>query len=331
MYSLSTLKILTQLMVLTALAAVLATESSAQGARIDRVVSFGTSLSDTGNGFIWLSDPENKACGTLHNVPPYEALDELKIPDGAYAKGGHHFTNGATWLEGLARYLALAGNARPALQNTGIEASNYAVGGARAIADFPCRFNLSAQRDAYFADFPATSEDTLITLEIGANDIRDALVAAAMNQDPALIIQEALQNIADTMGALYAHGARRFLVVNVPDIGKTPAVRLIPGASAGAELLSQGFNQGLTLVVQGMNALPGNNVRILDVYSKLNEVIEQPAAFGFINATDACVNPDKPPFACIKPDTYVFWDGIHPTKALHDIIAQQAIMVMTAP
>jgi len=40
-------------------------------------VSFGTSLSDTGNSFIWLSDPENKA----HNVPPYEALDELRIPD----------------------------------------------------------------------------------------------------------------------------------------------------------------------------------------------------------------------------------------------------------
>ena len=149
----------------------------------DRVVAFGASLTDTGNAFVWLSDPQNQTCGTALNVPPYDALDDLVIPDGPYAKGGHHFSNGATWVEGLARYLALAGNVRPAFQNAGKEASNYAVGGARAVADYPCRFNLPDQVDTYLRDFPQTSAKALVAIEIGGNDVRHALTAAAFGQD----------------------------------------------------------------------------------------------------------------------------------------------------
>src|SRR5215510_6550592 len=103
----------------------LSSTTLAQHTNTDRLVAFGTSLSDTGNSFAWLSDPANAACGTRLNVPPYDALDDLLVPDGPYAVGGHHYTNGATWLEGTARYLALGANARPALESAGTEASNY--------------------------------------------------------------------------------------------------------------------------------------------------------------------------------------------------------------
>lgn len=36
---------------------------AAQHLNIDRIVAFGTSLSDTGNAFIWLSDPKTGAAG----------------------------------------------------------------------------------------------------------------------------------------------------------------------------------------------------------------------------------------------------------------------------
>jgi len=300
---------------------------------IDRIVAFGTSLTDTGNAFIWLSEPENRSCGTPLNVPPYDALDDLLIPDGPYAVWGHHFTNGDTWVEGMARYLALAGNVRPALRGSDAEATDYAVGGARAVAGYPCRFNLPEQVSTYLSDFPQTSPQTLVAMEIGSNDVRDALVIAASGQDPSPTITNALGSLADSIGRIYANGARKFLLLNVPDIGKAPAVQgLGPAAVHFGGLISANYNAGLASVVSALQThLPGVDIRILDINETLNEVLANPGAFGFVNAIDACVTPNQPPFKCAKPDTYVFWDGIHPTKALHAIVAQRAISLISAP
>lgn len=176
------------------LLALLSCQGFSQHSEIDRIVTFGASLSDTGNSFIWLADPANSSCGTQLNVPPYDKLDDLLVPDGPYAIGGHHVTKGATWVEGLARYLALAGNTRPALRKGGKKASNYAVGGARAIEFYPCRFNLPDQVDTYLSDFVPTSDSTLVAIEIGGNDVRDALVVALTGGNPAQVIQDALES-----------------------------------------------------------------------------------------------------------------------------------------
>lgn len=324
---------------LAVLAASLAIASScgqalAQPRGTDRLVIFGSSLSDTGNAFVLLSDQGNPNCGARLNMPPYDQLDDLLVPDGPYAKGGHHFTNGPVWAEGLARYLALAGNARPALRSGGKEASNYAVGGARAVP-FPCRFNLPDQVAAYLAAFPQTSPQALVTLEIGGNDVRDALVAAASGQNPAPYVQNALLSLANSIATLYAHGARRFLLLDVPNLARAPSVRMldqqVPGAAAAASQLSQAFNAGFADVVQYAKGLGGADARMLDIYGLLEEVMASPGTYGFTNTTDACVTPNVPPFQCTDPDAYVFWDGVHPTQALHALIAQRAIALTSAP
>lgn len=316
--------------------------SFAQNKQIERIVVFGSSLSDSGNAFVLLSDPASfgfsEECiglmGSPANVPPYDALDELLIPDGSYAKGGHHETNGATWIEQFARGKGLSGNVRPALRSVGIQASNYAVGGARA-SDYPCRFNLADQLDEYQRDFSTTSANTLVVLEIGGNDVRDALAGLAVGQDPAPVITAALTNIGNTIQTLYGQGARNFLLVNVPAIGKTPAVRTLdtqfPGTVAAANYLSGVFNSGLVQLQDNLNLLPEVDVRTLNLYGLLNEIIENPVSFEIINTDDACVTPNIAPFQCKKPDTYLFWDGIHPTKVVHDIMAQQAAEVLLTP
>lgn len=306
----------------------------AQPRGIDRIVFFGASLSDTGNAFVFLSDPQNQGCGAPLNVPPYDKLDELLVPDGPYAKGGHHFSNGAPWAEGLARHFALAGNARPALRDTGMKASNYAVGGARAV-DHPCRFNLPQQVAEYLAVSPQVSPQTLVAFEIGGNDVRDALVAAAFGQDPAPYLQNALASLANKVATLYAAGARRFLLLNVPNLARAPSVRMldqqVPGAGQAASDLTDAFNAGLANVVYYATALGGVDARVLDLHAILEEIVAHPDTYGFANVTDACVTPGVPPFQCGQPDTYVFWDGVHPTGAVHALIAQQAIAVMSAP
>jgi outer membrane lipase/esterase len=93
-----------------------------------------------------------------------------------------------------------------------------------------------------------------------------------------------------------------------------------------------GYNEALAGLIGSLNlALPGVEIRLFDAYAILNEVLDDPAAFGFVNTTDACVTPDVPPYACKKPDTYVFWDGTHPTKAMHAVLAHKALAVVAAP
>jgi len=305
------------------------TETMAKNTQFDRVVVFGASLSDSGNAFVLLSNPsdfgftEDCDLGTPLNVPPYDSLDDLKIPDGSYARGGHHVTNGATWVEQLVRGKGLSGSVRPALRNNNIQASNFAVGGARA-NDYPCRFNLADQLEEYLNTFSVTSPDTLVIFEMGGNDVRDALI----EQNPELI-SSALNNIAVSVQTLYQHGARNILLANVPAIGITPAVqqlnKQIPGLADFANYLTIVFNNGLLQLQQELNqSLPGIDVRTLDLFGLLNEIVAEPAFFGIINTTDTCVTPNLPPFVCKKQDTYLFWDGLHPTKAVHGIMAEEA-------
>src|SRR5436190_23608196 len=89
--------------------------------RFSGIVVFGTSLSDPGNAFALVGDS---------STPPDFALSPLLIPSAPYAKGGHHFSNGATWVEQFARSIELSGSVRPALSNP--NATNFAAGAARA-------------------------------------------------------------------------------------------------------------------------------------------------------------------------------------------------------
>ena len=290
-----------------------------------RIVVFGTSLSDPGNAFALVG-------GT--STPPDYAFDPTPgvylVPTQPYARGGHHFSNGATWIEQFARPLGLAGSVRPAFHGSA-GATNFAVGGARA-NDVTSPFGLSGQVSAFLAALGEGNQapsDALYVIEMGGNDLRDAL--AALRDDPTFvtsfdILNDAAGSIRSNVVRLRDRGARKFLVWTAPNIGVIPAVTAL-GASAAAAanfLTAAVFNPAL---VGQLTAVSGIEITWLDVYTKLNQIVAPPnpgAAFGLTNVTDACIQPKVPPFECKNPDEYLFWDGIHPTTAVHGIIAQQA-------
>jgi len=301
----------------------LATPGAADQKAFKRIVVFGDSLSDPGNAF---------ALRKTQSTPPYDTLDPLLIPESPYAKGGHHFSNGATWIEQFARPLGLAGSVRPAFRGLGTKAANYAVGGARAHED-GINVNLSAQVNAFLADVGGTApSDGLHVVEIGSNDIRDALAAAASGGDPGALIKEALGEIGRNIGALHAAGARKFLVWNTPNLRPTPAIRTLdiisPGAGQAVEVLGQAFNAGLDVLIGYLSMLPDIEIKRFDAYQLVNDMVAIPDDFGLEVVDAACVMPHIPPFECQTPDEYLFWDGIHPTRAVHAIIAHEAASVL---
>jgi phospholipase/lecithinase/hemolysin len=287
----------------------------------ERIVVFGTSLSDSGNAFALIG-------GT--NTPPDYLVNPFLVPSAPYRS--HHFSNGATWIEQFATSLGLAGSTRPALRSSSDGATNYAVGAARAYNDGR-NFNLPNQVSAFLQDFDGVAPPgALIAIEMGGNDIRDALVAFSQGQDGGAILQAAVASIAQQVARLYAAGATNFLIWSSPDAGSTPAIltldSTVPGVAAFARQLSQIFNAALSGALVPLAALPGIHIARLDAFALLTAIVANPSAFGLTNVTTACITPGVPPFTCQNADEFLFWDGIHPTKAAHGIVAQEAAAVL---
>lgn len=300
----------------------------------DRVVVFGTSLSDPGNAF--------QITGRNLRPPSYgmDALTDpldLRIPDLPYAGGGNHFSNGSTWIEQLARRLDAERSVRPAFVRSRGGSANYAVGGTRARDGVAGEISLSMQVSAYLRDRGRfVSGDSLFVIEMGANDIRDAFETAlgvlqeggTLNDALAagsMVIQQAIGSIAYHIGVLRQNGAEHFLVWGAPDLSLTPAVQRLDsfasGASTLAALFSAGFDANLKAVLAEQ---PGGSVVILDVYNLLHQIASEPGEFGLTDVSTPCIQPNEPPFRCAHPDRFLFWDGIHPTRAAHGILARKA-------
>jgi len=166
---------------------VAAPEWAAAQSRFSGIVVFGTSLSDPGNAFALLGEA---------NTPPDFMLNPLLIPSAPYARGGHHFSNGATWVEQYARSVGLGDSVRAALATTDPGVTNYAVGAARAYDD-SVNFNLTRQVDAFLQRSAGIASPTaLYVIEMGGNDIRDAFQAYATGGNGGPILQAALASIA---------------------------------------------------------------------------------------------------------------------------------------
>lgn len=173
----------------------------------------------------------------------------------------------------------------------------------------------------------------------GANDIFFQLGLAQAGvitsaQAQAAVILAATQYVQQ-VAALQAAGARNLVVFNLADIGQTPAGRA-GGAAASAQITAITGLYNNT-VQAGLNALGGNVLRV-DLGALFAEILANPAAFGFTNATTPACGA-TPSLLCspanlVTPNanqTFVFADGVHPTGAGHAAIAGMVASMIEAP
>ncbi|PYE39816.1 autotransporter domain-containing protein [Psychrobacter fozii] len=213
--------------------------------------------------------------------------------------------------------------------------NNYAIGGARAGVDVTA-FGIpvasaNSQVDSYVAN-NKVDPNGLYVVWAGAND----LLAAATDPDNAqTTILGAVASQVDTINTLKDNGANYILVPNIPDIGLTPrAIEQGAVAQAQSTGVTSLYNQ---FMLSGV-ANTGANIIPLDMFSLLQEVADNPTAYGFTNITTPACNTDSS-LTCgssdlVTPDaneTYFFADGIHPTGSAHQMIADYANAVVTAP
>lgn len=263
---------------------------------------FGDSVSDSGNVALAIGQPSG--------VPQVVTGNDY-IPGLPYFPSGT-FSNGAVWTEDFASMLGLS--AAPSLAG----GTNFAFGGARTAGpDVPVP-TLTTQAGMFLAALHgAASSDALYVIAEVGNDARDALAAIASGANPALTIQATALQYAGDVGSIIDNlrnaGAQNFLVLDNVNLGVTPVISSMGGAASGlATALASAMNGALAARLQGEAG-----VTLFDAFSFLSGVVQNPGAFGFSNATDACGA-----IAGADCSQYVFWDGLHPTAAMHRVIAQ---------
>jgi outer membrane lipase/esterase len=300
-----------------------------EAASYSEAIVFGDSLSDSGNYFAQF--------GGI-SIQPYETEN---IPSEPYAIGGHHFTNGATWVEQLTKKLQIPNSGSPSEVSPGVF-RNYAVGRSRARAALLdgvfSEANLTTQVNSFLADVNDQAPgEALYIIWIGSNDVADALFAP----NPADILGASLLNTFAQIQRLYAHGARHFLILNMPNFALTPRVLDIVSnydpitqqfLLQSISMASVGYNQVLAGNLAYMQSvIPDMDVISLDAFSVLNDVAANPQLYGLEIVDEACITPDTQGQAyCSNRGRYLFWDAQHPTKEGHSIIAEQAIMVIAS-
>ena len=184
----------------------------------------------------------------------------------------------------------------------------------------------------------------IVTQQVVAQVTAGAGVSSLMDQTQ---IQAYLQQAAATelgmIKQLGDAGARYVMVFNLPNIGLTPS-GLAQGPTAAGQLtgLSLVYNNTLNagLASAGVNIIPVNT------FALVNEIVADPARYGFTNVTQpACTGGDGSSFECLPAgtpgatvtyqpgteSTYLFADGVHPTAATHALLAQYAESIITAP
>lgn len=136
-------------------------------------------------------------------------------------------------------------------------------------------------------------------------------------------IDNAVKNVVTAVGALIANGARKILVPNLLDFGKSPLYNGDPVASAAVTQLTLGFNSGLK---QGLGTLraanPGVDIMEFNTFNLFNSVRANPAAYGFDNVSTRCVLANQTIDPACNPDRWFFWDRTHPTVKAHALIAE---------
>jgi uncharacterized protein (TIGR03437 family) len=266
-------------------------------------VVFGDSLSDNGNLYVGTS-----LLGDPTPAPPMYATGEYT--DGTNSVPS---TTGplGLWIEQLAQKMGLP-VPQPFIKNTG--GTNYAVAGALtghnpsyvlgSETEIPW---LTDQLNLFLKASPTPPPNALYVFWGGSNDVLQGVSPTT-----------AASNVQANIDTLATAGAKYFLWLDLTPVGETPGNINTANRSA-LDAGSVAYNTAWSSAVTALKtAHPGITILTLDVYGLFEYLTQNPSLYGFANVTSAAQGMN------VNPNTYLFWDDLHPTTVGHDNVASAA-------
>ncbi len=237
----------------------------------------------------------------------YQLTDSLH-PPAPYVEG--RFSNGPVWTE----------YAYP-------NRENYAYGGAKSdwdniledrLGDLVVNTGVFGQVEEYLAQprIPENMAHTTFIFYVGSNDIF-AIFDDCLddNCDDFTPLSTIVNNIQISATKLMEQGAKDIQIFGLPDLSLTPSAQSLPPSNrALLHRISYHFNKKLKKMAKK------NRFYYVNTNDALLTMIKNAHEYGFINVQEACLDV-KNQSICDDPNTYLFWDEVHPTTRTHQIFA----------
>lgn len=270
------------------------------------IVVFGDSLSDTGNSAI--VSPGGDIPGT----------------DFTYGDNGR-FTNGPVWAEYLSDRLG-TGPLTPSRDG----GNNYAHGGAQIDSTEEITTGLRVQYEQWLEDIEGVVDPgKLYVVAAGSNDVLSVPFDATHAQLTGFI-GERLTTYGGLLSEMMARGATDILVPNLANLGRTPGAADTEAPAQVTQLVTM-WNASFDAMLDQLLVPPTVNLYRVDMFATTEKIFAQPGAYGFGNTTDACATVvEGVETSCDNPESYIFWDHLHPTTAAHKLLADAAYGQMIA-
>jgi phospholipase/lecithinase/hemolysin len=311
---------------------------------IDKIVTFGDSLSDNGNIYTFTR--------AAHKVLPVVPIIPQNPP---YHEG--RFSNGNVWVELLAHAMD-------------VRLVDHAYGGSwiESVWDSSqiVPFSLSQQVNFYLVEnvLDFHKDRHLFVIWSGANDYLQG------REDIEYATDNSVKELKKNMESLIYHNARTLLVLTLPDLSQLPEImQKGPDAVLTAKKLSETHNRKLLAMIDDLRKKNDKaKIVVVDIMPYFRDAILHPENFRLKNVKDACfgggyyldpklMNMQEVKAAkdinldlmtnvslrtaymnaklallgnnvCEAPDEYMFWDQVHPTRIIHQVIAILALTVL---
>lgn len=211
--------------------------------------------------------------------------------------------------------------------------------------------SLLQQINFYLATAPERLDPrNLYFIWSGANDLLVLLNNPTLPTQLQLLTaaNTAANNIGTAVSELSARGARRIVVMSLPNIGFTPliqeaaAARNLPTLPADMKTISFAFNSMLNTQLGRVIKRYGTSVLYVDVYDMLDAVIAATKAgrpyvvagqsFQFVNYNSPACGLGVSALNCPPgtPQGYIFADTLHPTDMAHRVLSLQIEQLILA-
>ncbi|WP_433989984.1 SGNH/GDSL hydrolase family protein [Sulfitobacter sp. TBRI5] len=258
---------------------------------------------------------------------------------------GGRFSKDLVWAERIEDQFIAAGR----------DTANLAIGGATAgdqttpatpLSTFGGQIGAFQTALGFGAQSPG--DKPLVSVSFGANDLFASFVP-----DDIEAAADAVANGIRSIAAISSHAFDDFLVVNLPDLGATPAYNFLIAAAGGSaddvaaasEAATTATNTFNTRLAKNIIDLKDEGLNIIEWDSNelVSDIIANPISFGIADTSTPCTvsigAPLDPTFSnpspnCVDlnldPNLLLFVDGVHPNGVAHSLAAERAANAIAA-